>query len=207
MKQISYYIILFVLLGIMACNNPTNKRAVSLNELDRVKTEDHKTIEQLATAMERLTATELTDLAGMHDIESIQLYMRNLSDNFIAAKKGEFYSTYQITIQDTSGQEISIPASTFYVEINPQASWRAAHTVHTKKLADSLLQEFAELGFTFQEEGYFLGLKSKQYRYQSKQFPTMNLYVTTSFHPWYMKGLYEKKVTWPCYTFEVYKER
>ncbi len=45
-----------------------------------------------------------------------------------------------------------------------------------------------------------------QQRFASKKYPDRSLYVTSTFAPWYRKGLYTRNVTWPCYVFEVYKD-
>jgi hypothetical protein len=206
MHRLFQQFILLVLCSLAACSNPTNKRAVSLDELDSIQSEDKTTMEQLAPRRNMLTASELVDLADCEDLSCVQLFMKNISTDFVQGRKGEFYAAQRIIIKDTSGNELAIPASTFYVDVNPQASWRAAHTVHTKERADSLLNEFKKINFTLVDEGYFLGIKSKQQRYTSPEYRGKSLYITATFQPWHFKGLYENKVTWPCYVFEVYKD-
>ncbi|MEI9954820.1 MAG: hypothetical protein WDM90_00550 [Ferruginibacter sp.] len=73
-----------------------------------------------------------------------------------------------------------------------------------KKMADSLLYEFKELGFEPVDKEHLFALDSKN-RYVSKKYPGKDLYVTPSFNPWYFKGLYKERATWLCYIFEVYK--
>ncbi|MBS1754963.1 MAG: hypothetical protein KF741_02825 [Ferruginibacter sp.] len=196
-----------VLLCISACSNPTNKRAVGLDELENIQAEDKKQMEEVGPKRGMLTAVELIDLSNCADLSCIQLFMKPLSTDFVYGKKGEFYAAQNITIKDTSGTELTMPASTFYIDVNPQASWRAAHTVHLKEQGDSLLNEFKKLGFHLVDEGYYLGLKSKQQRWVSEKYPGKSLYVTATFKPWYFKGLYENKTTWPCYVFEVYNNQ
>lgn len=206
MRRLFQQSFLFVLCGLAACSNPTNNRAVSLDELDSIQEEDKKTMEQLTPHRNMLTASELVGLADCEDLFCVQLFMKNLSAAFIHGNKGEFYSSQRIIIKDTTGHEITLPASTFYVDVNPQASWRAAHTVHAREQSDSLLKEFKKLNFNLVAEGYFLGIKSKQQRYASPEYPGKSLYITATFQPWHFKGLYENKVTWLCYVFEVYKD-
>jgi hypothetical protein len=132
--------------------------------------------------------------------------MKDLSPDFIHGKKGEFYAGRRSMVIDTAGVELTMPPSTFYVDTNPQADWRAAHTVHTRALGDTLYNQFIKLGFEFVDDGYYLGIKSKQQRYASKRYPGKSLYITATFNPWGFKGLYENKVTWPCYMFEIYRD-
>lgn len=204
MPRLFQQFFILVLYGLTACSNPTNKRAVSINELDSIQAEDKSTLEQLAPKHDMLNASQLVDLADCSDLSCVQLFMKDHTIDFVQGYKGEFNAAELITIKDTSGNELTLPASTFYVNVNPQASWRAAHTVHTKKMADSLLNEFKELGFEPVDKDHLLALDSKD-RYVSKKYPAKSLYVTPSFHPWYFKGLYKGRVTWPCYIFEVYK--
>lgn len=125
------------------------------------------------------------------------------SNDFIHATKGEFAALHRSTVTDTAGHELIMPLSTLYIDVNPQASWRMAHTLHRKDQADLLLEDFSSLGFIYSDSGYYLGIKSKQARYLSPNYPGKTLYVTSTFQPWRLKGLY-KNVTWPCFVFEVY---
>ncbi|MGC4104009.1 hypothetical protein [Ferruginibacter sp.] len=193
----------FVLLLQVACSNPTNKRAVSINELDSIQAQDKATLEQMAPKHDRLTAEELLALADCKDISCVQLFMKEHTTDFVYPFKGEFNAAKNIIVKDTSGNELTLPASTFYVDVNPQASWRTAHTVHTTKMADSLLNEFRALGFEAVDKDHINALDSKN-RYVSKKYPDKSLYVTLSFHPWYFKGIYKGPVKWTCYVFEVY---
>ena len=194
------------LLSMVSCGNPTNKRAVNLEELDSIQAQDRAVLETFVPRRDMLTAAEIIDVADCDNLSCIQLYMKNLSRDFVYGQKGEYYAAQRIRIKDTAGTELTLPASTFYVDVNPQAAWRAAHTVHTKEQRDSLLKEFENLDFQLADEGYYIGIKSKQQRYISKKYAGKSLYVTATFQPWYMKGLYENKVTWPCYVFEIYKD-
>jgi len=183
-----------LLLYVMGCGNPLDKQEALQAE---------KELEEYIARPDALTAVELIELADCNDLACVQLFMKDLS-GFFHGKKGEFSAGLGSIVIDTAGIELIMPLSTFYVDVNPQASWRAAHTIHTKALADTLYNEFKQLGFEFVEEGRYLGIKSKQQRYVSPNYPGKSLYITTTFNPWYFKGLYENKVTWPCYVFEVY---
>lgn len=207
MRRIFQSLLFVLLLGMMACSNPTNKRAVNLDELDSIEAQDKKVLESFTPRRGMLTAVELIDLADCADLPCIQLYMKNLSRDFLYGEKGQYYAAQRINLEDTAGNKLTLPASTFYIEFNPQATWRAAHTVHTKEQYDSLLNEFTNMDFGLTDEGYYLGIRSKQQRYVSNKYPGKSLYVTTTFQPWYMKGLYENKVSWACYVFEVYRDR
>ncbi|HTE29844.1 MAG TPA: hypothetical protein VK666_05685 [Chryseolinea sp.] len=195
------------LLSMISCSNPTNKRAVTLEELDSIQAQDKIVLETFVPRRDMLTAAEIIDVADCDNLSCIQLYMKNLSRDFVYGKKDEYYAAQRISIKDTAGNWLTLPASTFYVDVNPQATWRVAHTVHTKEQRDNLLNEFKNLDFQLADEGYYIGIKSKQQRYVSKKYPDKNLYVTATFHPFYMKGIYDNKVTWPCYVFEMYKGR
>jgi hypothetical protein len=195
-----------LLLGMVACSNSADKRAVTLEELKAQQAEDQSEWEKYTPKRDILTAVELIALADCNTLSCVQLFMKDLSPDFFHGKKGEFSATHRSTVIDTAGNELIIPLSTFYVDVNPQAQWRAAHTVHTKALGDTLYNEFIQLGFEFVEEGYYLGIKSKQQRYVSKNYPDKSLYITATFNPWGFKGLYKNNVTWPCYVFEVYTD-
>lgn len=201
MRRIFQLSLFIILLGMIACSNPTNKRAVSLDELDSIQAQDKTVLESFTPRRGMLTANEIIELSDCDNLPCIQLYMKNLSRDFVYGQKGEYYAAQHISLADTAGNKLTLPASTFYVEVNPQATWRAAHTVHTKEQCDSLLQEFSVLDFQLAD-----GMKSNERRYVSKKYVGKTLYVRETFRPWYMKGLYDNKVTWPCYVFEVYKD-
>ncbi len=95
-----------------------------------------------------------------------------------------------------------MPMSTLYADVNPQATWRLAHTLHGRALSDQLLADFQQQEFTLVDSGHFRGLQGNQHRYMSPRYPGKVLYTSTTYKPWYWKGLY-KNVTWPCYVFEV----
>lgn len=199
--------LIFFLLGIMACGNSSNDRAVTLDELETQQAEDQREWGKYTAKRDKLTALELIALADCNSLSCVQLFMKDLSPDFIHAKPGEFYASHISAVIDTAGNELTMPPSTFYVDMNPQASWRAAHTVHTKALGDSLYNEFMQLGFKFVDEGYYIGIKSKQQRYVSENYPGKSLYITATFKPWGFRGLYENNVTWTCYVFEVYEDK
>ncbi len=198
---------LFIVLGLGGCGNPSNDRAVTMEELESVQEEDQKQMEAYAPKRDYLSAVELINLADCDGLPCIQLFMKDLSSDFVHATKGEFASLHRSVVVDTTGAELVMPLSTYYVDVSPQATWRTAHTLHTKALGDSLYDEFMQLGFTFVEEGYYLGLKSKQQRYVSSKYPGKSLYITATYRPWYFKGLYKGSVSWPCYVFEVYNDQ
>jgi hypothetical protein len=198
-KQLS----ILILCNLAACSNPTNKRAVSIDELNSIQAQDKSTLEQLAPKHGMLKASDLVALSDCRDLSCVQLFMKDHTTDFVQGYKGEFSASRLITIKDTSGNELTLPASTFYVDVTPQASWRTAHTVHTKRMCDSLLNEFKELGFEPVDRDHLPAMDSKD-RYVSEKYPGKSLYVTPSFHPWYFKGLYKVGVSFTCYIFEVY---
>lgn len=191
---------------LLSCGSSSNERAVSIDELDKVQAAEKAEMAAVTPARSVLTATELIDLADCADLPCVQLFMKDRGRDFIHAKTGEFASQTLAYINDTAGQQLQMPVSTFYVATGPQASWRAAHTIHDKDAGNKLFAEFHQLGFKLIDSGNFLGLKNKQLRYASDKYPGKDLYVTSTFQPWYLKGLYNRKITWPCYVFEVYKE-
>lgn len=187
--------------------SPRNKRAISLSELNAIQVEDEMELDKHTAKRDRLTAAELIELADCSDLSCVQLYMKDKGPDFVYARKGEYAAQHRDMVKDTAGNELRMPLSTFYTDVSGQAAqWRAAHTLHSKMLADSLYNEFMGLGFTFVEEGKFLGIKNRQRRYISQHYPGKSLYVTATFQPWYLKGLYNRPVTWFCWVFEVYKD-
>jgi hypothetical protein len=205
MKPVLNIIISGISVFIFSCSSPSNERAVSIDELDKVQAAEKAEMDAVRPTRPVLTAVELVELADCGDLPCIQLYMKDRNRDFIHAKKGEFASQMLATVKDTSGAALQMPFSTFYVATEPQASWRAAHTIHDEELGNKLFAEFHQLGFKLVDSGNFLGLKNIQQRFASDKYPGKNLYVTSTFAPWYLKGLYNRKVTWPCYVFEVYK--
>jgi hypothetical protein len=156
-------------------------------------------------ANDALTAAELIALSNCKDLTCIQLFMKHHANDFVHAQKGEFAALHRSVVIDTAGNELIIPLSTLYIDVNPQANWRMAHTLHRKELGDHLLEEFQTLGFQLVDSGYYTGVKGKQALYHSTGYPGKNLYITATFQPWYFKGLYQK-VSWPCWVFEVYQD-
>ncbi|WP_018630978.1 hypothetical protein [Niabella aurantiaca] len=207
MQQLTQSLCFLALTGMIACGNPTSKKGIDPEALDSVQAQHNKELAAATAKRNTLRAGELIALAGCKDLNCIEQYMKNLSPDFIYLRKGEWAAQQRITIADTSGNELTLPASTFYVDTNPQASWRAAHTVHTKEQGERLLDEFKSFGFQLAGEGYYLGLKSKQQQYISGKYPGISLYLTATFRPWGLKGLYENNVTWPCYVFEAYEDQ
>jgi len=98
-----------------------------------------------------------------------------------------------------------MPLSTLYVDINPGAGWRLAHTLHNYDFSSRLIKEFQDLGFSVIDSAYNRSMKNNRQHFISRDYPNVDLYLTMTYIPWTWKGLY-KKVTWPCYVFEVYKK-
>lgn len=152
-----------------------------------------------------LTAEELVALSSCTSLACVQGFMKNRSNNFLYAVKGEFAARHRSLVYDTAGNGLIMPLSTVYVDVSPQAYWRMAHTLHREDLADQLLREFQQLGFRFMDSGYFRGWRIKRARYLSEEFPGRVLYVARSFSPWNLRGLY-RNVSWVCFVFEMYGE-
>ncbi len=186
--------------------NPTNNTAVDLNELEAFQTEEQRELEKYAAKRDILSAIELIELSDCTELNCIQLRMKNKQPDFVHAKKGEFVSQSRGTIKDTIGNELIVPLSTFYVEVNAQATWKAAHTLHNKALADRLLNEFFALGFQFTDKRYYTDVKAEGSRYVSEKYPGKSLYVTATHNPWSYKDLYLGGASWPCWMFEVYDD-
>lgn len=192
---------LFLCLLFTACTSNSNKRAVSLEDLDKVTAAEQQS--QPAATRSILTAAELIALSACADLPCVQLFMKDLSADFVHAKKGEFASMYRSAVIDTSGNSLVIPMSTLYVTVDAGADWRMAHTVHTQALSDQLLQEFAAVKFLFTDSVYNNKNATYKYHYRSAQYPGLVLSQTKTFVPWRARGLYYT-VTWPCYMFELY---
>ncbi|MBP7558701.1 MAG: hypothetical protein KA821_20690 [Chitinophagaceae bacterium] len=208
MKIIQLTLPVFFTCILFACSSPSNRRAVSTDELEKVQATDSAAQSRHTPLRDALSATELIELADCNDLPCVQLYMKERDRDFVHAVKGQFASLHRSAVTDTAGNELVMPLSTLYADVNPQTSWRLAHTLHRKETGERLLAAFHQLGFVFVDSGYYVsgGLKGKQARFSSPSYPGKSLYVTATYHPWYMKGLYSGKVTWPCYVFEVYKD-
>ncbi len=192
---------LFLCLLFTACKSNSNKRAVSLEELDKVITEEQQATQGPLRSI--LTATELIELSACTDLPCVQLFMKDRSNDFVHAKKGEFASQYRSAVTDTSGNSLVMPMSTLYVTVDAGADWRMAHTVHTKALSDQLLQEFAAAKFMLTDSVYSRKNAGFINHYRSAQYPGLVLSQTKTLTPWRARGLYYT-VTWPCYVFELY---
>jgi hypothetical protein len=194
--------IVLMLLGLCACSSPSNDRAIDSKDLEKVQAAEAQNA-PAGPVRDALTASELIALADCDNLACVQLFMKDHNSDFVHASRGEFAALHRSLVKDTSGRELIMPLSTLYADVNPQASWRLAHTLHKRELSSQLLDEFYSLGFTLIDSGYYRGIRGKQARFASAQYPDKILYTSLTFQPWYWKGLY-KKVTWPCYVFEVY---
>ena len=191
---------LFLCLLFTTCKSNSNKRAVNLEDLDQVIATEQQS--QTGSSRSILTATELIELSACNDLPCVQLFMKDLSADFVHAKKGEFASLYRYAVLDTGGNSIVIPMSTLYVTVDAGADWRMAHTLHTKVLSDQLLQEFTAAKFLLTDSVYSNKSAGFIYRYSSVEHPGLVLSQTKTFAPWRGRGLYYT-VTWPCYVFEL----
>ena len=200
MKQVSILMMSLFACELFACSSASNDRAVRMEDLEKVQAED--TSEVTSPTRDALTASELIALADCNNLECVQLFMKDHSNDFIHASKGEFAALHRTAITDTAGNKLVMPVSTLYLDVNPQASWRMTHTLHRLELNNQLLKEFESLGFQLADSSYRPAFGNKQFRYLSPQYPGKILYTTITYRPWTLKGLY-KNVTWPCYMFEV----
>lgn len=202
MNLVLYCRIVFLLCGLSACSSPANKRAINIKDLEKIQAAEAQNA-PAAPVRDALTAAELIALASCRNLPCVQLFMKDHSSDFVHATKGEFAALHRSLVIDTAGKELVMPLSTLYADINPQADWRLAHTLHTRELSNRLLDEFQRLGFTLVDSGYNRNIKGTQARFVSAQYPDKILYTSHTYQPWYWKGLY-KNVTWPCFVFEVY---
>ena len=191
----------FICILFISCKSNSNKRAVNLEDLDKVTAAEEQATPHSVRSI--LTATELIELSACTDLPCVQLFMKDRSTDFVHAKKGEFASQYRSAITDTSGNSFVGPMSTLYVAVDAGTDWRMAHTVHTKILSDQLLQEFAAAKFLLTDSVYSNKSAGFIYHYSSVEYPGLVLSQTKTFAPWRGRGLYYT-VTWPCYVFEVY---
>jgi len=177
---------------------------VSPGELEATRSGDLKDLPP-APSKDALSAGEFMSLAACIDLPCVQQFMKNHSTDFLHAGKGEFASRHRALVIDTAGNELIMPLSTIYVDVNPQAGWRLAHTLHRIEHCTQLMEEFRKMGFAFVDSGYYRGIKMKRARYISALYPGKVLYTCSTFQPWNLKGLY-RRVTWSCYVFEMYLE-
>lgn len=179
---------LFMSLLITACTSPSDKPAEEQHATPR-------------PAKNLLSATELIELSACHDLPCVQLFMKDMRDDFVHAKPGEFANLNQVVVTDTTGDSLAMPMSTFYVTVDAGADWRMAHTLHHKTLSDQLLQEFAAEQFILSDSVYSRKNSGYHYHYRSDRYPGLVLSHIKTFEPWRARGLYYT-VTWPCYVFE-----
>ena len=187
--------------SLTACGSKSNKRAVEAADLDKVMEEEGANA-PAGPSRSALTAGELLQVAGCNDLSCVQLFMKERASDFIHAKKGEFASLNRGSVNDSASASLIIPFSTLYVSTDPGATWRVAHTVHKKEMADALLQEFIKDGFVLADSVNYYATQSKAYRYQSEKYPGRVLYYCPTYTPWPRRGLY-MNASWMSYVFEV----
>jgi hypothetical protein len=193
--------VIFICMLMSACKSNSNKRAVSLEDFDKATAAEQQAAAVPLRSM--LTAKEYIALSHCKDLPCVQLFMKDRSNDFVHAKKGEFASLYRSAVTDTSGNSLVIPMSTLYVTVDNGADWRMAHTVHTKALSDQLLKEFSAADFLLTDSVYSTKSGGFIYHYRSGQYQGLVLSHTMTFAPWRARGLYYT-VTWPCYVFELH---
>lgn len=173
--------------------------------------QDEKTtnIEEPATRQTRLhlSATELISMGSFTAFPDLQLYMKDRSADFLHATRGSFASMSQSVITDSTGQELTLPSSTFFASIWQDEVIRTVHTLHDKTQSDELLNEFATLGFSFRDSTFN---KDRGYMiryYRSDQYPGKVLYYGETVKPWHWRdhALY-RNCSWTCYVFEVVQD-
>ncbi len=202
MRRIIFsYSLLFLLQILTGCDSNANKKAVKVEDLDKIIAEEARNAPAGPTR-NNLSLNELINLSNCEDALCVQLLMKELASNFIHAKKGEFASLNRSAIVDTLGQENIIPLSTLYFTTDAGADWRIAHTIHKKEISDKLMSEFVTKGFAIQDSGYYYQTKAKAYHYTSSEFPGKMLYFSITFSPWGSKGLY-LGANWTSYVFEI----
>lgn len=172
--------------------------------------ETSTTIDSPATRQTRLhlSASELISLGGFTSFPDLQLYMKDRSANFLHATRGSFASMTQSVITDSTGQELTMPSSTFFASIWNDEVIRTVHTLHEKSISDELLNEFATLGFSFRDSSFS---KDRGYMiryYRSEQFPGKVLCYSETVKPWHWRdhALY-RNCSWRCYLFEVVQDK
>ncbi len=153
-----------------------------------------------------LAAEDFIRLQNCSDATCVQLFMKNHSQEFMYGKKGEFASFNVSSIIDSTGSEITIPSSTVYFSTDPGADWRLTQTVHSKELADELLNDFAAKKFTLVDSFFYHATKAICYSYTSPGYPEQTLYFSQTYSPWGSKGLYLGS-GWLNYVFEINRTR
>jgi hypothetical protein len=177
---------------------------VSPEDLERVQAEDMSDAPPPPTK-DALPARELMALSACTDLPCVQRFMKDYATDFLHASKGEFAARHRSVVIDTLGNELIMPLSTIYIDVNPQAHWRLAHTLHRAELHLQLMEEFKQMGFSLIDSGYYRGQPVKRARLKSDLYPGWVLYIGATHQPWNLKGLY-RNVTWKCYVFEMYRE-
>ena len=187
-----------------SCRSRSNERSVKVEDLDRVMREE-KEAESKEPVVSTLSVNDLVELSNCKDASCVQLFMKNKDQSFFYGKKGQFASLNRGVVADSSGNELIMPFSTLYFEVNTNvgATWRLAHILNKKQLSDQLLAAFISNGFALQDSIRYYATNAKCYRYTSEKFPGKYLYFSPTYKPWIREGLYQN-VTWLCYVFEIH---
>lgn len=202
MRKTNVFKIAIVLLVILSsCGSKSNKRAVKAEDLDNIMEEEDANAPAVP-GHSTLTASDFIQLSKCGDINCVQLFMKEKTKDFFYAKKGEYYSNNRGAVADSTNAENIMAFSTLYFASEPSATWRIAHIVHKKELAEDLLDDFNKKGFMLADSTRYYATQAIAYRYTSELFPGAVLYYSPTYKPWYGKGLYAGS-KWECYVFEI----
>ncbi len=186
-----------------SCGSKSNKRAVSVEDLDKIMEEEAANARPAKSIM---SAADFIELSKCGSVSCVQLFMKDMSQDFLYAQKGEYFSNNRGVVLDSAGAEKIMAFSTVFFDVNPGATWRLAHTVHKKELSDELLNDFGNNGFVLNDSIRYYATQAKCYRFTSGQYPGAVLYYSPTHTPWYSRGIYLGS-TWACYVFEIHWSR
>ena len=203
-KPLFFKMTIVLLMILSSCGSKSNNRAVKEDDLDGIMQEEDANA-AATPARSILGASDLIQLSNCNAISCVQLFMKEKTLDFFYAKKGEYYSNNRGAIVDSSGSERIMAFSTLYFASEPGATWRIAHIIHKKELAEALLDDFIKEGFIPADSVRYYATHAISYRYISERFPGIVLYYSPTYTPWYGKGLYVGS-NWECYVFEVQRQ-
>ncbi|HMU46755.1 MAG TPA: hypothetical protein PKC72_10330 [Chitinophagaceae bacterium] len=196
-----FKIVIAFMVILSSCGSKSNKRAVKAEDLDKIMEEENANAPTVPVRS-TLSASEFIQLSECGDISCVQLFMKEKTKDFFYARKGEYYSNNRGIVVDSADAEKIMAFSTLYFASEPSATWRIAHIIHKKELADTLLDDFNKKGFMLADSIRYYATQTIAYRYTSELFPGAVLYYSSTYKPWYGKGIYLVS-NWKCYVFEV----
>ena len=160
--------------------------------------------EQTKPVRARLSATELLQLSEYREFPGMQRFMKDRSTDFLHATPGYFASNVFFDIRDSTGKQVTLPASVYYAALFKDEIIKSSHIVHTYALADELVSEFKAKGFLLKNTNFARDQAFHTELYTNAEYPGITVYYSQTYYPWPQRSLnIYRNMAWPCYVFEV----